>query len=646
MNTIKHLIIVLLFVQSYTIIAQIKLPKLISDGVVLQRNENVKIWGWASPNENIVLLFKNEKYTATSDQNGNWQIILPAQKAGGPYDMLFKARNEIKVRDILFGDVWVCSGQSNMEIPMERVKERYENVIQNANNPQIRHFLVPDTYNFKKEQDDLASGNWVSTTPENVLNFSAVAYFFALEIYKKQQIPIGLINSALGGSPIESWLSEDALKAFPKAYAEAQKFKNDDLIKSIIANDKKKSQDWYNLLNSKDKGIAIDTLQWYQTKIDDSDWEQMKIPGFWANASLGFVNGVVWFRKEIDVPESMIDKPVKFFMGRIVDQDFVYVNGELVGTTGYQYPPRRYNIKPGLLKAGKNTIAVRVINNSGKGGFVFDKPYYLAVGNDTIALKGAWKYKLGATMKPAPQQTFIRWKPGGLFNAMIAPLLDFKIKGVLWYQGESNTNAPKMYAKTLPTLINSWRSKWNQGHFPFLFVQLPNFMKPVSEPSESNWAQLRQSQLEALHIDNTGMAVAIDLGEWNDIHPLNKKSVGHRLSLLARKIAYGETKIHASSPEPFKTKFKNDKIIISFKNIGSGLMAKNDAHLNSFSISNDGKNFVWANAIIKNNKIIVSNNTVTNPTVVRYAWANNPSDANLYNKEGLPSTPFEIKKSN
>ncbi len=644
MNKLKIAVIVMFFIQSNGVFSQIKLPKLISDGVVLQRNEKVKIWGWASPNEKITLNFKSKNYLTEADKEGNWAILLPAQKAGGPYEMVLKASNEIKVKDILFGDVWICSGQSNMELPMERVKEKYGEIIKNSKNDNIRQFLVPDKYDFKQPQTDLDSGNWLSANPENVLQFSAVAYFFAKEINEKTQVPIGLINTALGGSPVESWMSERALKAFPKAFDEAQKFKNDDLIKQIEDSDKKRNDDWYAFVNASDKGLLDKNEQWNQANIDDNNWSKMAIPGYWAEQSIGKVNGAVWFRKEINVPKSMVGKPAKLFMGRIVDQDFVYVNGEFVGTTGYQYPPRRYEVKSTVLKEGKNTIAVRVINNSGSGGFVLEKPYYLAVGNDTIDLKGEWKYKLGVEMKPLQGPTFIRWKPEGLYNAMIAPLLNLKIKGVLWYQGESNTGNPFGYKEAFSTMITDWRTKWGQGNFLFLFVQLTNYMEEYPEPRESNWAALRQSQLETLSVPNTGMAVTIDVGEWNDIHPLNKEAVGHRLALLARKMTYGETKITASSPMPSTATFENDKAIISFANVGGGLTIKKGTELESFAISNDGIHFVWAKAKISGNKVEVWNEKISNPTVVRYAWDNNPAAANLFSKEGLPATPFEVKK--
>lgn len=615
-----------------------------SDGAILQRDTPVKLWGWASENENIELIFKNNSYKTTANSNGEWLITLPSEKAGGPYSITFKASNTITLQNILFGDVWICSGQSNMELPIRRVLEKYPNIAKNASNSNIRQFKVPQKYNFKEAQKDVEYGDWKEVTSENILDFSAVAYFFANELYTKNNVPIGLINTSLGGSPVEAWMSDEALKNFPEAYKEAEKFKSDDLIKSIQESDQKRMDDWYSELNKKDEGLKNADFLWNNPNLEDSDWQTMKIPGYWANEAIGNVNGVVWFRKEFNLPSTLSGKKAKLLLGRIVDQDYAYINGEMVGTVSYQYPPRIYQVKEGILKEGKNNITVRVINNSGKGGFVLDKPYFLVIDKDTVDLKGEWKYKLGTTMKPLESQTFIRWKPKGLYNAMISPLLNYNIKGAIWYQGESNTWNPSLYAQTFPAMVKDWRAKWNQGNFPFIYVQLANFMEEKLMPEESNWAEFRQVQLNALSIPNTGMAVIIDTGEWNDIHPLNKKDVGKRLALQAEKLAYNNTNIYASSPSPKKTTFKKDKVIITFKNVGSGLTAHNGKMLEEFAISNDGKNFVWAKAKIKGNKVIVWNTEVQNPIIVRYAWADNPSKANLFTKKGLPATPFEVKK--
>ncbi|WP_343697063.1 sialate O-acetylesterase [Flavobacterium sp.] len=631
----KKIILAILIVFNAN--AQIKLPRLISDGMILQCDTKVNIWGWAAPKEKIELDFNHKTYKTTTAEDGKWQIELPSQKAGGPYEVTLKASNTIVLKNILFGDVWICSGQSNMELPMERLKDKYKEYIAKSENPNIRQFVVPDEYYFKEERADFSSGSWISANPQNILQFSGVAYFFALEIYEKYKIPIGLINTALGGSPAESWISEENIKKFPNYYEEYLKFKDGKLEKQIDENDRKVSSDWYKLLNETDSGLKNN----WRNSIEISDWKEMNIPGYWADGELGNVNGSVWFKKEFTL-EKIKENQVKIILGRIVDADSVFVNGNFIGTTSYQYPPRIYSFNTNILKEGKNEITVRIINNSGKGGFITDKPYELIIGDQTIDLKGNWKYKLGSKMLPLPGQTFVRWKPVGLYNAMIAPLKNYSVKGVLWYQGESNTKNPSEYSALMETLITNWRTQWKQEKLPFLLVQLANYMEPKTEPAESNWAALRQQQLNTLKVSNTGLAVTIDLGEWNDIHPLNKFDVGKRLALQARKLAYGEKNLIASGPIFKSMERKENKLIIRFSDVGTGLFIKNGSELKEFAIAgNDGK-FVWAKAIIEGEKIIVWNDTISNPEKVRYAWADNPTEANLYNKENLPASPFEV----
>jgi sialate O-acetylesterase len=621
--------------------AQIRLPRLISNGMVLQRDREVKLWGWASANEAISLTFKGKTYQTKANAEGKWVLQLPPQKAGGGYELVFKGQNEVKVSDVLFGDVWVCSGQSNMELPMERVRDKYAEEIAKVNYPQIRQFIVPDKFDFNQAQEDVSAGQWQSAIPQYIFSFSAVAYFFAKDIYEKYKVPIGLINTALGGSPAEAWLSEEALKKFPAYYEEAQKFKNKELITQIESNDQKVSNAWYSTLNQNDEGLKN---AWKKPDLNDADWQEMPIPSYWADYGLGNTNGVVWFRKEIHVPASMVGKPAKLLFGRIVDADSIFINGAFVGSVTYQYPPRRYEFAPTILKEGKNSIVVRVVNNSGKGGFVLDKPYELIVDNQMLDLKGKWKFKLGAKMDALPSQTFVRWKPMGLYNAMIYPLLNYAIKGVIWYQGEGNTKNPAEYTDLMTSLISDWRKQWKQGDFPFLFVQLVNFMESKPEPSESAWAALRQAQVNTLAVPNTGMAVGIDIGEWNDIHPLNKEDVGKRLALQARKWAYNDKKVVYSSPLFQSMQIKEGKIILNFSHIGKGLVALGGKELKHFAIAGADKKFVWAKAEIKGKQVIVWSEAVPNPVIVRYAWADNPEGANLYNKEGLPASPFEASK--
>jgi len=628
------------FIVPGTAFCKVRLPRLISDGMVLQRDANVKIWGWATPDEKITVYFNDKKYSTTTGKCGKWVITLFPMETGGPYNMEINASNKIRIKDILIGDVWVCSGQSNMVIPMYRVEDLYGDEIANAENPFIRHFFVPERYDFNVPKKDLESGEWKLVNPENILKFTATGYFFAKTLYEKYQVPIGLINASVGGTPIDAWLSEDALKEFPASLEVAHKFRDSAYVNKIIREDKTRNNKWYNKLKQLDRGFANPEKTWFDPTYDASEWHTMQLPAYWEDEGLEDVDGVVWFRKEVDVPASMTGKPARLFMGRIVDSDSVYINGKFIGTISYQYPPRKYDVPKDLLKAGKNIIVVRIVNNIGKGGFVKDKPYKLIAGEETIDLKGQWKYKLGVEMEPLQGTNFVQYKPLGLYNGMIAPLLNYKIKGVIWYQGESDTYRPFEYKKLFPALINDWRQKWNQGDFPFLFVQLQNFMEAKDEPLESNWAGLREAQLKTLSVSNTGMAVAIDIGEWNDIHPLNKEDVGKRLALAAQKVAYGDEDVIYSGPIYKCMKIKGNKIIVTFTNTGGGLIVKGGGKLKYFAICGPDRKFIWANAKIEDNKVIVWNDNIGSPVAVRYAWADNPEGANLYNKEGLPASPF------
>jgi sialate O-acetylesterase len=636
-NSILFFYVLLLSQEAF---CEVRLPKLIGESMVLQRDAKVKIWGWAAPGEKITINFNDKKYETKTGKCGKWTITLPKMKAGGPYDMEIKGSNNITIRDILIGDVWVCGGQSNMVLPMKRVEDLYEDEIAGAENTFIRHFLVPERYDFDVPQEDLKSGRWESVNPDNILRFTATGYFFAKALYEKYGVPIGLINASVGGTPAEAWMSQDALKEFPASLEMARKFKDSTYVNKIRREDKLRIDKWYSSLMRLDRGFNEGEKKWYDADYDASKWDTMLLPAYWEDEGLQGVDGVVWFRKEIDVPASMVGKPGKILMGRIVDSDSVYINGVFVGTISYQYPPRKYDVPENLLKAGKNTIVVRVINNIGKGGFVKEKPYKLIAGGQTVDLKGKWQYKLGAKTDSLLGQTFIQYKPSGLYNGMIAPLLNYRIKGVIWYQGESDTWKPIEYRRMFPALINDWRQKWNQGDFPFMFVQLANFMEVKDEPSESNWALLREAQMKTLAVKNTGMAVAIDIGEWNDIHPLNKRDVGSRLALAARKVAYGEKDIVYSGPIYKCMKIKGNKITITFTNIGGGLIVKGGRELNHFAICGAGKKFVWAKAKIEGNEVVVWSDSVSEPVAVRYAWADNPEGANLYNKEGLPAAPF------
>jgi sialate O-acetylesterase len=634
---INLIFVLLISVTSYS---QVKLPKLISDGMILQRDAQVRIWGWAAADEKIIIHFIDSTYHTTAKVNGEWEVMLSKMKAGGPYVMQIDASNSVTISDILVGDVWVCSGQSNMGLSMGSLATKYPDEIKNSENKFIRQFSVPVGFNFNGREKDFKFGKWQNADPKNVLRFTAAGYFFAKKLYEAYKIPIGLINANLGGSSAEAWISEEAIKTFPKYYEAAQRFKNPSLIEKINKSDNERVKNWNELIRQTDEGLKDPQNVWFDPKINTADWQTMNVPGYWTDTKLGNINGVVWFRREVNIPSSMIGKPAVIKLGRIFDIDSVFINGKFVGTTSSQYAQRNYKFPADIFKAGENTIVIRDISNIRHGGFVPGKQYEIVVGDDAVSLEGEWKYKIGTVVEPLEDRLFTGKIPTGLFNGMIAPLLNYKIKGVVWYQGESNTSRAFEHFDLFKLLISDWRDNWHQGNFPFLYVQLPNFVEVNEETTQYDWAYFRESQLKALSLPNTGMAVTIDIGEFNDIHPTNKKDVGYRLALAAQKVAYGEKQIVYSGPIYKSMKIVGSKAILTFVNIGSDLVVKNNDEPKCFEICGADNKYFKAKAKIGNGNIVVQCNDVTVPVAVRYAWANNPEDANLYNKEGLPASPF------
>ncbi len=642
----------LLFISiflTFTATATVKLPQLVSNHMVLQRDVELKIWGWASAGEKVSVSFNGKKLNTTTDKNGNWLIKMPAMKTGGPFTMIIKGQNVITLTDILIGDVWFCAGQSNMVLPMERLKEKYPNEVANDNFPEIRNFFIPTKSDVTTLYNDLPKAEWKPAVGQNILGIGGLTYFFAKQLYQKYKVPIGIINASVGGVPIEAWMSEEAFKNFPAALQQIKNFKDTAYMSSLNKRVQAQNRMAPKSIIQVDKGIS-GSVKWTDPNYNPKNWHQFWMPGYWADQGVKGLNGTVYFRKEVDIPEAMTKIQSKLFLGCIVDADSTFVNGTFVGNTTYQYPPRRYTVPAGLLKPGKNIIIVKVMNNSGKGGFVPDKNYAINANDMRIDLRGEWTYQVGMVLPrfPANAVTIVRpiiaqSSPTGLYNTMAAPVIDYAIKGFLWYQGETNSGRPKDYAQLLAALIRDWRSKWGQGDLPFLIAQLPNHMDVDYSPGESNWAQLRQSQLEALSLPNTGLAVSIDAGEWNDIHPLNKKDVGERLALWAEHLSYGAKDLVYSGPIYQSSAIDGNKIILTFTNTGSGLVAKDGNELYYFSIAGADKKYVWAKAKIEGNKVLVWNDAIANPTSVRYAWADNPEGANLYNVEGLPASPFETK---
>ncbi|ERM83590.1 hypothetical protein P872_02915 [Rhodonellum psychrophilum GCM71 = DSM 17998] len=624
--------------------AEIRLPFLISDGMVLQRNTAINVWGWSDTGEEIQIEFNAAKLTGSTGENGQWEFSLPAMKAGGPYQMRISSKTEhIEINDIWVGDVYLFSGQSNMETTMERVSPMFPDEFTNISNANIRYFDVPDAYSFTEVKSNLKGGKWLVLNQENIRSFAAVSYFFAKNLNEKYDVPIGMVNASVGGSPIQSWLREEDLKQFPKDYAEALHFQTRGVIEEIEKTDQEKMNFWRNELSAKDLGLKDPNLPWYSMDFEPKDWELMEKVDFWPLENNRPVNGVFWFRKEITLdfdPSTGATHPL--LLGTLVDSDQAYVNGVLVGSTGYRYPPRRYSIPEGILKKGKNTLVIRIVNESGRGGFTAEKPYQLKIDDQVIDLSTSWQYKIGAKMPQSPSQTAVRFKPMGLYNAMIAPLHKLSLKGILWYQGESNAGQATIYEQQMASLIHGWREEWARPELPFLFVQLPNFMEVVDQPQESDWAEMREIQRKTLKIPHTGMAITIDVGEANDIHPLDKKSVGDRLALQAQEIIYGEQSGPFSGPLLENLNVKRNRLILKFSETGAGLTTSDGKTLTGFAIADELGAFTWIDAIHKKDKVIIKIKGAKNPTKLRYAWANNPQWANLINSIGLPASPFEV----
>jgi sialate O-acetylesterase len=642
---------VCLLLFSLSVSAKVVLPQLVSSHMILQRESPLTIWGWAEAKEKVVISFNGKTYKTITGDRGSWTVKIGKMKAGGPFKMIIKGENTIILDDIMLGDVWFCSGQSNMALPMERLKEAYPQVIEKDHFPLIRNFFVPTKANLSGEAKDLPPGKWVPATGTGILSFGGTSYFFAKTLFQKYKVPIGIINSSVGGTPIEAWMSRDAFLTNPGQIRKINNFRDS----VFMANYQKKLKE-KNLSRPATSAPIVDEglsgpVKWIDPDFDASGWRKFWMPGYWADQGIRNINGIFYFRKEIQIPAEMSGQQAKLYVGRIIDADSVFLNGKFIGNTTYQYPPRRYVVPAGLLKAGKNILIVKVISSSGKGGFVPDKNYSLVTPDKKIDLRGEWHFEVGYAQpgknsglrSDAEMPLIAQNEPTGLFNTMVAPAVQFAIKGFVWYQGESNTGDPKAYAQWLPALIKDWRNKWKQGDLPFIYAQLPNFMEANYLPEESNWAQFRQSQLRALSVPNTGMAVTIDAGEWNDIHPLDKKDVGERLALWAEHLAYQDQQITYSGPIYKSNHVNGSELTINFDHSSPGLMIKGTDKLSGFALAGEDKVFYWAQARIVGDKVLLSSSMVVKPAFVRYAWADNPDRANLYNKAGLPASPFEAE---
>jgi sialate O-acetylesterase len=631
--------------------AQVRVPSIIGDNMVLQAAMKVRMWGTASPGERVTVRLNSQSSSATADASGHWQTFVGPFKAGGPFDLTIAGTNTLTFKNILIGEVWICSGQSNMEWPLINAKDGAIAVAE-ANYPEIHLFTVEK--NTSATPLDDVKGRWVVTTPDTVGQFSAVGYFFGRELYQRLKTPIGLIHTSWGGTPAESWTSYEALAANPELKPIIDRYQES--LRSLPEREKDFARvmaQWEQHNIYLDPGNKGEALGYAGDSVNAVDWKKMNLPQYFETAGLD-IDGAVWFRKQIEIPSSWAGKDLVLNLTPIDDYDTTYFNGTRIGGIGRETPdsyskPRHYTVPGRLVDHSHIVIAVRVFDAAGNGGFAGGGDMSLAPAGDktsAIRLEGAWDYKVevgfpskhpdwgSRPQAPGPNN---QNSPSVLYNAMLAPLTPYAIRGAIWYQGESNAGRAYQYRTLFPLMIRNWRGAWNEGDFPFYFVQLANWQPRKPEPSDSEWAELREAQSMTLREPQTGMAVIIDIGDTNDIHPRNKLDVGHRLAVWALARTYQQA-VEYSGPLYDSFSIEGDRIRIHFKH-AAGLKTADGQSPKAFAIAGADRKFYWADARIDGETIVASSSKVAKPMAIRYAWADNP-EVNLYNGVNLPASPF------
>ncbi len=625
----------LLALLSSAVHCEVRLAHIFTDHLVLQRQQPIHVWGSARQGEEIEVELNRQSVRSSADAQGHWRAVLQAEAAGGPYTLVVKGDNTIVLKDVLVGDVWLASGQSNMEWSVGQ-SDNAPDEIAHSSFPLIRHLKVPNTVAFKQAVDIGASA-WRVSSPANSGEFSAAGYFFARKLQQEMGVPIGIINASWGGTNIETWLSPGALASRPELAVAALPANAADYNARYRERMAAMATHWQGA------GLAQagSAIGWKDIGFDDSAWPSLQAPQYWEEQGLEDLDGVVWYRRAVELTAAQAASGASLNLGTIDDCDETYVNGQRVGGICGWDTPRRYPLPAGLLKPGKNILAVRVTDTGGGGGFYgAASAMLLQTGSDSIALAGRWKAQVESIMdkgQPLPNDL-----PTLAFNALISPLTDFPIRGVIWYQGESNVPRAKQYAQTFPLLISDWRQQWRQPRMPFYFVQLASFL-PLENNSlvGSAWAELRDAQRQALELPGTGMVVATDVGDAHSIHPRNKQAIGLRLALQALKGEYERKNIVADGPIYRAMQVRGSQLELSFTGLGAGLMAGgSDAILRGFAVADEARQFRPAQAQIQGDKVIVSHPDISHPTAVRYGWVDNPEQSNLFNRNGLPASPF------
>ena len=628
--------------------AKITMPQLFQSGMVMQRGKTIPVWGKADAGETVTIRFNKKQYQTTADANGRWRVDLPKMKAGGPYEMTV---NEQTIDNIMIGDVWLLSGQSNIDVTIERVYPQYTTEIDAYENSQIRMFRVQNETSTHGVKDDIrpTNINWKPVNKQNAWLFSAAGYFLGKKMFEKNKVAQGIIVNSWGGTPIEAWISEDSLKSdYPMLIKKMQIYQSDNYVRTQMQANGAANHQWETMLNEADPGYA-------DAQCDDSQWPVINQNNWtWRGT------GSVWLRKHITIDKEHAGKPARLLLGTLFDRDVTYLNGKQIGQTGYQYPPRRYDIPEGLLREGDNVIAIRFINKYGACHFIPEKPYMLCFGDDRMSqnpmpkdvlpLGDEWKMKVGAEMPQCPSSDVsLQNLPTTLYNAVLYPLAPYAINGIVWYQGESNTGNPTPYADYLKKLMGSWRDRWQDQQMPFVIVQLANYdgrqqtgfprpITPQTEPVNSGWAQLREAQRTAAKADaHAELAVINDLGETVDIHPLRKKEVAERIALCFDKLIYNN-KVKLS-PEVVSAQVSDAAIQLT---LDQPIL---EGDLYTFEVCNNGSNkYQNVPAVGRGNVITILYPSTSQASTlkVRYAWKDDPKQANARSLSGLPMSSFEM----
>lgn len=649
--------------------ADVSLPSIFSDHMVLQRDEAVPVWGFAAAGESVTVSFDDHTVSTTADDAGRWRVDLPAMTAGGPFKMTVKGTNTVKIKDVYIGEVWLCSGQSNMEWPVAQTLNAEAEIL-GADRPLIRMYTAKHTLSATPQAD--VEGAWQVCSPQTVGGFSAVGYYFGRSLRDELEVPVGLIHSSWGGSRAEPWVPRETLLSNPGYVGSVKQidkqlaaYQADQQQVDAAYEEKKKAYQaaykvWSDEVTHGGRGVAEG---WASEAAESDAWRAVRVPGTWEQSGepeLASFDGVVWFRRTVDIPEAWAGRDLTLSLGPIDDIDATYFNGEQVGhiglDTGWHWAQlRRYTIAGPQVKAGKATLAVRIADTGGGGGFAAE-PEQLSLtlkdkpDAEPIALAGEWMCRIDTPLSDFPARPVEPVNPSSIgaqfaspsamYNAMLHPVVPYALRGAIWYQGESNAGEALAYRTLLPLMIQGWRDVWAKPQLPFGIVQLANYTKPTNEPVESRWAELRDAQLHTFkHDEHVGLAVTIDIGEAYDIHPKNKQEVGRRLSLWALSQVYGKDLLW-SGPIYKAMRIEGDKIVVSFDHIGGGLKTRDGGPLRGFTIADEAGRFFKAGAEIVGDEVMVWNDQVGTPMAVRYGWADNPEGVNLINAEGLPASPF------